>query len=217
VGLRVKDALRFGCVTCLLLVSTTGLRLVPRGHPVPLRSDFESFPYEVGNWSGTDLPDLDSKTKDALRADNYLLRRYSNHVVQTDLLAAYYKSQESGDTIHDPRNCYPGAGWEQVSLSVVQIPNPEIPEGSFPVNHFVVEKDGVKQDVLYWYQGHGRAYASPYLGKIYLVWDGIRKGRTDGALIRLSAVRASENDQPFPAMAGFAQDLSSVLPQFLPN
>jgi EpsI family protein len=214
----VKDRLRFGCVTFLLLVSTAGLRLVPRGHPVPLRRDFDMFRTQISDWSGTDLY-LNPITKNVLRADNYLLRHYSNRVTgaQADLFMVYYKTQESGDTIHDPLNCLPGAGWERVSLNVVQIPNPAIPERSFPANHFVVEKDGVKQDVLYWYQGHGRTYASPYLGKIYLVWDGISKGRTDGALIRLTAVRVSENDQPFPAMAAFAQDLSSVLPQFLPN
>jgi EpsI family protein len=70
---------------------------------------------------------------------------------------------------------------------------------------------------LYWYQAHGRMFASEYLGKIYLAWDGITKGRTDGALIRLTAARASGNGQSLPAMMTFAQDLSSVLPQFLPN
>ena len=141
-------------MTFLLLVSTTGLRLVPRGHPVPLRSDFESFPSQVGNWSGTDLPDRDPKTKDVLRADNYLLRRYSNRVTgaHADLFIVYYKSQESDDTIHSPKNCWPGGGWEPVLSDVEKVPDPAIPEGSFPANHYVIEKDGVRQDALYWYQ-----------------------------------------------------------------
>ncbi len=75
----------------------------------------------------------------------------------------------------------------------------------------------MQQDVLYWYQAHGRRFASEYLGKIYLVWDGITKGRTDGALIRITAVRVPGDTQSFPAMVKFAQEIAPVLPVFLPN
>jgi EpsI family protein len=216
---RVKDGLRFGCVTFLLLVSTTGLRVVARGRPIPLRSDFKSFPAQVGKWSGTDLPEPDSQVKSVLRADNYLWRRYHSQVsdAQVDLWIVYYQSQESGDTIHSPKNCFPGAGWEPVLSDVEKIPDPAAPEAHFPANRYVIEKDGVQQDALYWYQAHGRKYASEYLGKIYLVWDGIKRGRTDGALIRLTAVRTSSDNHSFPAMMAFAQDLAPVLTHFLPD
>ena len=70
----------------------------------------------------------------------------------------------------------------------------------------MIEKDGVQQDVLYWYQAHGRTFASEYLGKFYLAWDGITKGRTDGALIRITAARTP---QTFPTLVGFAQERST--------
>jgi EpsI family protein len=75
----------------------------------------------------------------------------------------------------------------------------------------------VQQDVLYWYQAHGRIFASEYLGKIYLAWDGITKGRTDGALIRITAVRTPGNTQSLGAMVNFAESVTPILPQFLPN
>jgi EpsI family protein len=38
---------------------------------------------------------------------------------------------------------------------------------------------------LYWFQAHGRAVASEYRAKYYLVADSIRMNRSDGALVRL--------------------------------
>jgi EpsI family protein len=38
---------------------------------------------------------------------------------------------------------------------------------------------------LYWFQAHGRAVASEYWAKYYLVSDSIRMNRSDGALVRL--------------------------------
>ena len=89
-----------------------------------------------------------------------------------------------------------------------------MPGTRFEANHYVIEKDGMQQDVLYWYQAHGRTFASEYLGKIYLAWDGITKGRTDGAMIRITAARTP---QTFPTLVGFSQEVVPVLPQFLPN
>lgn len=215
----MNDRIRFSCLAVLLVFGTAELRLVPHGHPVSLRRDLADFPAQVNGWSGRDIP-TDPKVLEVLAADNYLSRDYQNSSTGTliDFSVAYYSAQRAGDAIHDPQNCLQGAGWEPVSMRAVQIPNPAIPGQSIAANHFVIQKDGVQQDVLYWYQAHGRVYANPYLGKIYLVWDGITKGRTDGALIRLAAIRNPDSEQSsFPAMVGFAQDLSSVLPQFLPN
>jgi EpsI family protein len=215
----MTDKARLGCLMVLLLLSTVVLRLLPHGHPVPARSNFASFPTQVADWSGKDLPELDSSVRRVLAADNYLSRDYRNDVTGTHInfFVVYYSSQRSGDALHSPRNCLPGAGWEPVTRGTIRIPNPAAPGTSFVANHYVIEKDGVQQDVLYWYQAHGRVFASEYLGKIYLAWDGITKGRTDGALIRITTVRTPGNAQTFPAMTAFAEAVSPVLPQFLPN
>ncbi|HXN17171.1 MAG TPA: EpsI family protein [Candidatus Binatus sp.] len=214
----MADKIRLSCLIGVLLVSTVDLRWMSHGHPVPPRKDFASFPFQLAEWSGTDLV-LSPGTVRVLAADNYLLRSYRNRVsgAEVELFVVYYSAQRSGDALHSPRNCLPGAGWEPVSSGFLEISNPT-PAGSFfPANHYVIEKDGVRQDVLYWYQAHGREFASEYLGKIYLAWDGITRGRTDGALVRITAVHAPGNTGTLPVMVSFAQDLSSVLPQFLPN
>ncbi|MGB8543333.1 MAG: exosortase C-terminal domain/associated protein EpsI [Candidatus Acidiferrales bacterium] len=212
----MSDKFRFGCLIGLLFVCTINLRWLDHSHPVPARTDFDSFPTQLAGWTGKDLSDFTPGTKRVLAADNYLLRDYRNSATgeQIDLFIVYYRSQRSGDALHSPKNCLPGAGWNPVSSQTVRISNPAVPGTDFEANHYVIEKDGAQQDVLYWYQAHGRTFASEYLGKIYLAWDGITKGRTDGALIRITAPRTP---QTFPAMVGFAQAVAPVLPQFLPN
>ena len=212
----MTDKLRFGCLIALLLASTINLRWLDHSHPVPARADFDLFPTQLGDWSGKDLSDFSPGTKRVLAADNYLFRDYRNNVTgaQVDLFIVYYRSQRSGDALHSPKNCLPGAGWNPVSSEIVRIPNPAMPGTRFEANHYVIEKDGMQQDVLYWYQAHGRTFASEYLGKIYLAWDGITKGRTDGAMIRITAARTP---QTFPTLVGFSQEVVPVLPQFLPN
>ena len=216
---RMKDNMRLASLIALLLFSTVFLRLMSHGHPVPARSDFDSFPQQVAGWSGRDLPDLDPSVRRVLAADNYLFRDYQNNVTDTHInfFVVYYSAQRSGDALHSPRNCLPGAGWEPVSRGTIRIPNSAVPGTSFVANHYVIEKDGVQQDVLYWYQAHGRVFASEYLGKMYLIWDAITRGRTDGALIRITTVRTPGNAQTFPEMTSFAQAVSPVLPEFLPN
>jgi EpsI family protein len=59
------------------------------------------------------------------------------------------------------------------------------PDGSFPVNRYVVEKAGERQLVLFWFQAHGREVASEWDAKFYLIADSIRMNRSDGALVRL--------------------------------
>ena len=48
--------------------------------------------------------------------------------------------------------------------------------------------------MLYWYWAHGRAVASEYAAKFYLVTDSIRMRRSDGSLIRLTMGMAPNQD-----------------------
>jgi EpsI family protein len=214
----MTDKLRFSCLIGLLLLGTADLRWFSHGHPVPPRADFAMFPAQVGDWSGQSLPDLSRGVKQVLAADNYLLREYRNNVTgdRVELFIAYYRSQRSGDALHSPKHCLPAAGWQPIFAGTIRISD-SISGSSFNANHYVIEKDGTEQDVLYWYQAHGRRFASEYLGKIYLAWDGITSGRTDGALIRITTDRTLGNNQTFREMVRFAQDQLPILPRFLPN
>lgn len=197
----------------LLLGGNIVLAKLAKERPVLLRQTFQQFPAEIGSWKLREISDLRPGEANVLKADDYLVRTYQRGGTTIGLFVAYYRSQKSGDTMHSPKNCLPGAGWEPVSMQVVQIPSVS---GSFSANHMVIAKEQSQQEVLYWYQANSRVFASEYRGKIYLAFDALRKGRTDGAIVRLIGP-SNPSTNTLAAMEDFARELSSVLPQYLPN
>jgi EpsI family protein len=86
------------------------------------------------------------------------------------------------------------------------------PDGSsFPVNRYVVSKSGERQLVLYWFQAHGRAVASEYWAKYYLVSDSIRMNRSDGGLVRFMTPML-DGESPQDAQARIMQLGSRFIP-----
>jgi exosortase D (VPLPA-CTERM-specific) len=169
----------------LMLATAVGLQAHSGGESFPPRAALSSLPVQIDGWTGSDIP-IDQETLDILGPGDYLLRDYEN-VDQTqspiNLYVAYFPSQRTGDTIHSPSHCLPGAGWIPISRKVVELRRPD--GTSFPVNRYLVSKLGERQIVLYWFQAHGRALASEYWAKYYLVSDSIHMNRSDGALVRL--------------------------------
>ncbi len=74
--------------------------------------------------------------------------------------AAYFPSQRTGDTIHSPQNCLPGAGRTPIEFSRMPLERPGRP--AITVNRYVIAKGIDRMLVLYWYEAHGRVVASEY-------------------------------------------------------
>ena len=107
----------------------------------------------------------------------------------------YYDYQQQGKTIHSPKNCLPGAGWEPMDVGVRTLQGAA---GPFAVNRYVLAKTGAQAVVYYWYQGRGRVEPNEYRVKWNLMRDAALHGRTEEALVRivvpvvLGATRAPE-------------------------
>src|SRR3989442_4764487 len=160
-----------------------------RPEPVPVRSTFGRFPMQIQQWTGQQLPPLDSRILAVLGVDDYMSRYYSTPAhAGVGLYVGYYNSQRQGDAIHSPLNCLPGAGWEPLSRSTMGIPV-TLGEGPAEIdaNRYLIQKGLDRQLVLYWYQSHGRTVASEYWSKFFLIRDAVRLNRTDGALVRVIA------------------------------
>jgi EpsI family protein len=208
---------RIAIMVVLLLLANAGVRTVSFGAPVPLRQSLEQVPQTIGEWRGHDAGTLTAKEEKILGADDYVARVYERDGVQVGLFIAFYQEQKSGDALHSPKNCLPGSGWETVYSSKVHLSRGGESASSFEANHFVVEKDGIRQDVLYWYQANERIFASEYEGKIYLVLDALQKGRTDGALVRITVNRVRGSDREIKAAMDFAREWMAISSRFLPT
>jgi EpsI family protein len=177
--------LRFVMAAALMAATAIVLQAHSRGEFFPERQPLASLPLHFGAWAGQEFS-LDQQTLDILGQGEFLLREYqdtSRPQPPIGVFVAYFPSQKAGDTIHSPNHCLPGAGWVPTVRQLVQISRPD--GTSFPANRYVVSKQGNRQLVLYWFQAHGRAVASEYWAKYYLVADSIRMNRSDGALVRL--------------------------------
>jgi EpsI family protein len=178
-------SLRFGISAVLMLATAIMLQAHSRSEFFPPRTPLSSLPSQIDGWTGTDTP-LDQQTLDILGPGEFLVRDYENASQPQpgiNLYIAYFPTQKTGDTIHSPNHCLPGAGWVPTSREMVRITRPD--GSSFPVNRYVVSKSGERQLVLYWFQAHGRAVASDFWAKYYLVSDSVRMNRSDGGLVRL--------------------------------
>jgi EpsI family protein len=85
------------------------------------------------------------------------------------------------------------------------------------VNRVTVAKAQDRQLVLYWYQERGRIVASEYRGKAYKAWDAATRGRTDGALVRVSAPIVGSEAEAAREVGEFTRRLLPLLPAFLPD
>ncbi len=214
----MNTKIRFASLIVILLWANVQLGLLSHGNPVPLRQDLLKFPNAISEWRGRDAGTLTVGEEKVLRADDYLLRSYSDPQFRSiGLFVAYYKSQKSGDTMHSPRNCLPGNGWEVSKSEVIRIPSKNPNFAGFPVNHLILLKDGMQQEIMYWYQSNSRVFASEYAGKLYLVEDALRKNRTDGAIVRISSLNDAGSKDARERMVSFASELSGILPEYLPN
>jgi EpsI family protein len=175
----------------------------------PLRD----FPAAIASWHSEDLP-FDAENVKEIGVDDYTNREYFGASRPIELYIGYYKNQRSGDAIHSPKNCLPGAGWEPVRSTRLQIGSADKP---VLVNEYIVEKGTSRDLVLYWYQTHGRIVASEYWAKFWLVADGVRHRSTDGEMIRIWTTAADGEESAQARATDFARRVYPQVSEFLPN
>ena len=175
-------------VALLVPVAFASTLMVEREEVPPPRAMFVDFPMKLEGWLGTSLI-LEKQYIDALRFDDYVLADYRFGDGQpVNLYAAYYRSQRKGQSAHSPQSCLPGGGWEISSLNSIDLPANAGMVRSLHVNRALIQKDSQKQIVLYWFKQRDRILSNEYLVKVYMFWDALSRGRTDGALVRIASI-----------------------------
>src|SRR5690242_366477 len=100
--------LAIGCV----LAST-----VHRQRRAELRAPLAALPREIDGARGVDVP-MDSAELAVGGMDATLMRRYGTDADAFGLYVGYSEAQSGGHSIHSPRNCLPGGGWEALRSGV---------------------------------------------------------------------------------------------------
>jgi EpsI family protein len=185
----------------------------------------DQFPVTLGSRSATDIP-IDQETLDILGKGVFLNRAYlptpGTPITGPDggivsLFIAYFPTQRTGQSIHSPQHCLPGAGWTMESEGVIDLT--DATGKKYTVGDYLITNGSSKQEVLYWYQMQGRTVANDYKAKLLTLETSIRYGRTDAALIRIiSPVANAEDRQEARArVVTFAEQIAPLLPAYIPN
>ena len=216
-------SLKFWVVFLLLAGCFMTLKLRGDVDYVPPTPPLTLMPQSIDGLTSQDVP-LSSDTLTILGDGRFLNRIYANRGLDgqplstpVSLFIGYFPTQRSGQSIHSPQNCLPGAGWAFLSSKVIDLSS--VNGRPYPVGEYLIGNAGVRQVVLYWYLAHGRSIANDYKAKAYMMLDAIRSNRTDGALVRVvTPVGPNEPLQSAQQRAiHFANHLTPLLPRFIPN
>jgi EpsI family protein len=210
--------LRFWTVVLLLAATGLFLHTRPAVDNNPPSEPLSQMPVQLAEWAGIDQQ-VNSETLDVLGAGDVLTRLYTQagQPEPIGLFIGYFPTQRTGQTIHSPKNCLPGAGWVFESSQSVDLI--DMSGKSHRVGEYIITNGTVKQFVIYWYQAHGRSIADEYMAKFYMVLDAIRTNRTDGALVRvITPISSGEDISAAKNRAEkFTARLAPLLPRFIPD
>jgi EpsI family protein len=195
-------------VGCLLLFQGTRAQ-----EAVPLAAPLDRILTDVDGYRIQDQKITEEERKVAGMSD-YVARAYwRDTTVAFTTYVGYYDRQTQGKSIHSPRNCLPGAGWEILETNTATVASAG---GSHVVNRYLL-KNGTSQAVVYyWYQGRGRVVANEYAVKLNLLWDAALFGHTEEALVRI-VIPVDESDGGKTAAYAKADALGQELAPRLMN
>lgn len=149
---------------------------------MPLRGDLKTILAQPPGYRVQDQVVSDEERRVAGMSD-YVARIYwQDSTVAFTTYVGYYAKQAQGKSIHSPRNCLPGAGWEILRTGSATV----LASGAaHTVNNYLLKNGPHEAIVYYWYQGRDRVVANEYVVKWNLLRDAALEGHTEEALVRI--------------------------------
>lgn len=194
---------------------------------MPLRLPLEAVAPDVfGAYVGQDQ-EVSEAEADVAGFSDYILRTYLPEESDQaeweaieagapwlSLYVGYYESQTQGSTIHSPKNCLPGGGWEPLHSTTAVVQG--VDGTGHTVNRYILQRDDERALVLYWYQGRGRIAHNEYLVKLDLLKDAAVHRRSDEALVRIVVPIHGTEDAAFEQARDLARTVIPALERALP-
>lgn len=176
-----------------------------------------AVPVELVGFEGRDL-ELSDREASVAGVSDYLLRTYGQDETGAGwftIYVGYYASQTHGRTIHSPKNCLPGSGWDALASSLATV---EVEGGrSEIVNRYLIQNEGQRALVLYWYQGRGRVAHNEYAVKWDLLRDAALHRRSEEALVRIVVPVYASEEEAFARARDVAAQLIPSVQRALPE
>ncbi|CAE6758852.1 exosortase W [Nitrospira defluvii] len=193
-GRALNRAWWLACVT--IATATLALYSLDRG-TTGLKKELTTFPTVIGEWVIDHQPN-DESLVGIPDADESLARTYrAPDGRRVNLYVAYTNTQRQGKEL---------VGMETAPLhekaNAIAL---RVGEGVVPANRTVLEKSRRSIPAVFWYHINGRSYAGRTQAKLATIEQAFLRGRTDGALVLVSAEpRSGGSEEPWKAQEEFA-------------
>lgn len=178
-----QTAISYVITMALLLGAMIAGGVVSRRIPQPLTEPLDSIGADILGWKQVRDHDLPPYSLRALKPTSYLVRTYHKGPQDLDVFIAFYAQQRSGESMHSPKHCLPGGGWEIWNLDSALIP---ADGGAVRVNKYSIQNSGRRMLMFYWYQSKDRIVADEYMAKVLLARDTLLTGHTAGSIVRIT-------------------------------
>src|SRR5947208_15430087 len=137
------NSARLWVVTALLCATAVILHVRGDVDRVPASRPLDQMPMMLDSRLATDMP-LDSEVLDVLGKGIFLNRIYKapdsdrspGAAAPIGLFIGYFPTQRTGQSIHSPQNCLPGAGWTFISSGVTELNSPS--GRKYPVGEYLI-------------------------------------------------------------------------------
>lgn len=169
-----------------LLVTAGGYAMFLHRHAVEAGApvDLAAVPLDFDVFRGTEIPMTD-RVLDQVQADDYVFRSYAAPAgPDVALYVGYYRNPRQGAQIHSPRHCYPGAGWKIRGSEPLVVR--DLAGALTPMRRLVVDKNGRRDVVVYWYETRTGRLTGDLELKLALMRTALLHRPQDAAFVRWS-------------------------------
>lgn len=193
----------------LLAATLVAEKVAAVRYPEPLERPLESIASQIQDWKEVKTREMPSYSLRALKPSSYLLRTYNNGAYDLDLFIAHYEQQRSGESMHSPKHCLPGSGWEIWKLDSAAVP---FQGAKVRVNKYSIANQGRRMLMFYWYQSKDRIVADELMAKVLLAKDALLTGHTGGSIVRLTMPDSPQGEaQGVAAAASIMDEVSKCM------
>ena len=204
---------RLWAVTVLILLVITAFFFLHRITPVPIEYDLATFPLVIGEWRGAPM-DPRGSLLTVEGADNQLVRVYRHRTGHTLYLSiSYFGSQEQG------RELVTYSSFTRLHRGKTPLDIPLGTDGSSRANRVILRNGRDADVVVFWYAVSGRVLVDRYQTKLWTLWNALKTGHTNGAMVAISAPlrQATELDHLSDLEAEFVRELYPILRRYFPG
>ena len=182
---------------------------------VPVHKPLNQFPQQVGKWNMIGQARFDERVLKVLKPSDYLSRTYlSSDGQNLSLYIGYHDGGAMSGSIHSPRQCLPGSGWNRLNSQIRKV---NIGSRTIPYVSSYYQKGIEKQLFLYWFQVRDRILTNEYMLKLAIAQNVLLSNRRESSFIRISLIATDREEEAIQQGEQFIRDIYPSIKTSLPE